>query len=239
MIIYIGDYISFLFKIRSIKGESEMFKFFREMKESIQEGVDEAKAEIAAENEERAHLIDDILSREMPSFENIVLALSCPFRKVLTVGDDLRLFTFGQMTKKEMDDFKKIMFRDFNVLDEESMKSALKEMDRMLCIDGVSNDVFRLAIQLYIITSSADAGFINLKDYEDECKQNMKEIVLNQDLHSWEDFAEKFMEGECINKAFGRKIIHSNIKKLLTEEDSPWVIFPWNKIAWEVKKLSV
>lgn len=213
-----------------------MFKFFKEIKEAIKEGLEEAKAEVIAENEAKEEIQNRVLSQEMPDIENISLALSCPFREMLTTGDNLRLFAFGQMDEKEKQSFRKLLYRDFEIQDEASMKQAIDKMDNMLNAEGISNTVFRAAINIYIITSSADLGFITFADYQEKCQKNIEEITMNEAIDSWEAFAEQFMEGECINNTLGRKLLQSSMKKLLNEKDSPWVIFPWHKIISKMEE---
>lgn len=98
-------------------------------------------------------------------------------------------------------------------------------MNILIYGENVANIVFRKAISINIITSSVELGFIAFEDYQEECEKYIEEIVANETITSWKDFADQFMEGECLNNALGRKFLQGSIKRLLNEKDSPWVVF--------------
>lgn len=53
------------------------------------------------------------------------------------------------MAEKEKQSFKKLLYRDFEIQDEDSMKNALHKMDTLLQVEGFSNNVFRAAMNIY------------------------------------------------------------------------------------------
>lgn len=208
-----------------------MFGFLKELKDAVKEGIEEAKEELALEKEAENIIANQIASLETPSIENIAIALSCPFRSALTSGSDLRLFNFNQMTDTEKEDFKKLLYRDFKIEDEDTMNVALQELDAIIEDNSMPRTIFLAAMHIYILTSSAEVGFISFEDYKELCIRYIKEITSNTTITSWKDFADQFMEGECINNVIGRQVLKSNIRLLLSEQNSPWVIFPWEKIS--------
>lgn len=214
-----------------------MFKFLKEIKEAFHEGIEEGRAELAAEKEEEEtkeaaeKALYEALSNAVPTIEQMALALSCPYREILTDGSNLRLFAFGKLDPKEEKSFKDSLYRDFGIEDEESVEKAFKDADESFAKSEISHEVFRPALFLYVITSSADVGYIDFSDYEELSLACIRQITNNQAIRSWEDYGRIFMEEECINNILGRKFLQRSIDRLQAEENSPWNIFPWDKMV--------
>ena len=207
-----------------------MFQFLKEIKEAVKEGLKEAEEEVAAENAAQEQEYLRLCEKEVPDLENMAIALSCPFREVLSEGSFLRLFQFGKMKETEKKSFQKLLYRDFEIHDQESLDLGLEKMNYLVESNPESNAVFQAAMHLYMITSAVDLGFISFADYEEECKRWIREIVKDENIASWEDFAKEFMDGECVNNALGKKLLRKSIEKLLREKESPWLVFPWESM---------
>ncbi len=210
-----------------------MFKFIKELIESFKEGIKESKAELKAEEQAEYQAVHELISKfkqqGKPTLENLSLALSCPFRSVLTSGEPIRLMEFGQLKEKEVESLRKLLKRDFEIKDATDVFNVLEELeDAHDEEDNLSRSVFLSGLNLYILTSSVEVGYIAFEEIEELCREEISFISSHVD--SWQQFGELFMEGECINNAAGRLFLKKNIQLLLKEETSPWYIFSWESI---------
>ena len=187
-----------------------MFKFFKEIIESFKEGVEEGRAELESERQSEYNATHGAVSKVkrqgLPTVENLALALSCPFRSVLTSGFPIRLMEFGRLADDEMRRLRKLLKRDFGIRDAADVSSVLEEL-----------------------ASAVDVGYLPFCKVEHLCREKINFISTN--VVSWQQFGLLFMEGECINNAIGRRFLKKSIRSLLVEESSPWCIFPWESIS--------
>lgn len=207
-----------------------MFKFLKELKDSFVEGYNEVKQEL--EDEEMQETQEDKIFIEVPSLENLAIAFSCPFRDVLISGELRRLFYFDTLNEKDKNEAQKLIKRDFDIVDEGSLKDSLNDWNELLPSD--EHIVFFSSICLYQITTSVDIGYVKFEDYQDVCKRFIKDILMRDNVLSWQSFADEFASGDTINNVLGKKIIKRSIKSLLQDEDSPW-----NQIKWEDIKVTL
>jgi hypothetical protein len=110
-----------------------VFKFFKELIDSVKEGVEEGKAELAAEAREReiANALQDSAQMEaaLPG-EVFLTALGGPYRW-LFVGEtkpDLSFFDIAEAKRKEV---AKLLERDFGAHDNQSLMSAALVMENL------------------------------------------------------------------------------------------------------------
>lgn len=204
-----------------------MFQFLKEIKQAIMEGLEEAKEEIRHEEAERKKEDDkrkeekEAIYSEPLSLEKLALALSCPMREILIPGDSARLFKFFALSDDDKKGAEKILKRDFDICDGESLAGSVLEFQEF------EKSVFINSILLYQITSGVDLGYASFDDYREECEQLIREIVENDSVNSWEDFSREFSDGDVINHAIGKKFISKASNKLLKVEDSPWTRYRW------------
>ena len=211
-----------------------MFKFIKEIIESFKEGVTEGKAELEAEKQAEYEAVHGLISKFKeqgnPTLENLFLALSCPFRSVLTLGEPIRLMEFGHLEEKEVESLKKLLKRDFGIKDAADVSNVLEELeDAHDEEDNLARSVFLSGLNLYILTSAVEVGYITFEEIEDFCNEEVSFISSHVD--SWQQFGELFMKGECINNAIGRLFLKKNIQLLLKKKTSPWCIFSWESIS--------
>lgn len=211
-----------------------MFKFIKELIESFKEGIEEGKAELKAEEQAEYEAVEGLISKFKeqgnPTLENLFLALSCPFRSVLTLGEPIRLMEFGHLEEKEVKSLRKLLKRDFGIKDAADVSNVLEELeDAHDEEDNLARSVFLSGLNLYILTSAVEVGYITFEEIEDFCNEEVSFISSHVD--SWQQFGELFMKGECINNAIGRLFLKKNIQLLLKKKTSPWCIFSWENIS--------
>ncbi|WP_455063374.1 hypothetical protein [Prevotella fusca] len=211
-----------------------MFKFIKELIESFKEGIEEGKAELKAEEQAEYEAVEGLISKFKeqgnPTLENLFLALSCPFRSVLTLGEPIRLMEFGHLEEKEVESLRKLLKRDFGIKDAADVSNVLEELeDAHDEEDNLARSVFLSGLNLYILTSAVEVGYITFEEIEDFCNEEVSFISSHVD--SWQQFGELFMKGECINNAIGRLFLKKNIQLLLKKKTSPWCIFSWESIS--------
>ncbi|AKU70643.1 DUF1266 domain-containing protein [Prevotella fusca JCM 17724] len=218
-----------------------MFKFIKELIESFKEGIEEGKAELKAEEQAEYEAVEGLISKFKeqgnPTLENLFLALSCPFRSVLTLGEPIRLMEFGHLEEKEVESLKKLLKRDFGIKDAADVSNVLEELeDAHDEEDNLARSIFLSGLNLYILTSAVEVGYITFEEIEDFCNEEVSFISSHVD--SWQQFGELFMKGECINNAIGRLFLKKNIQLLLKKKTSPWCIFSWESISNVLKTKS-
>ena len=211
-----------------------MFKFFKEIIESFKEGVEEGRAELESERQSEYNATHGAVSKVkrqgLPTVENLALALSCPFRSVLTSGFPIRLMEFGRLADDEMRRLRKLLKRDFGIRDAADVSSVLEELEEAHDEeDNLPRSIFLAGLNLYILTSAVDVGYLPFCKVEPLCREKINFISTN--VVSWQQFGLLFMEGECINNVIGRRFLKKSIRSLLVEESSPWCIFPWESIS--------
>lgn len=211
-----------------------MFKFIKELIESFKEGIEEGKAELKAEEQAEYEAVEGLISKFKeqgnPTLENLFLALSCPFRSVLTLGEPIRLMEFGHLEEKEVESLRKLLKRDFGIKDATDVSNVLEELEDAHAEEhNLARSVFLSGLNLYILTSAVEVGYITFEEIEDFCNEEVSFISSHVD--SWQQFGELFMKGECINNAIGRLFLKKNIQLLLKKKTSPWCIFSWESIS--------
>lgn len=134
-----------------------MFQFLKEIKQAICEGVAEAREELRQEEEERkkeeanrAAERERIYSEPL-SLEKLALAFSCPMREILIPGDSIRLFQFFALSEGDQKVAGKMLKRDFEIQDRESLARSVLEFQEL-----DEKSVFICSILLYQITAAVD-----------------------------------------------------------------------------------
>ncbi|WP_244148570.1 DUF1266 domain-containing protein [Prevotella fusca] len=236
-----NNFRRYLIRRKNTIKENVMFKFIKELIESFKEGIEEGKAELKAEEQAEYEAVEGLISKFKeqgnPTLENLFLALSCPFRSVLTLGEPIRLMEFGHLEEKEVESLKKLLKRDFGIKDAADVSNVLEELeDAHDEEDNLARSIFLSGLNLYILTSAVEVGYITFEEIEDFCNEEVSFISSHVD--SWQQFGELFMKGECINNAIGRLFLKKNIQLLLKKKTSPWCIFSWESISNVLKTKS-
>ncbi len=164
---------------------------------------------------------------------HMAIAFSCPFRSDFSEGSDLRLFEFGTIEGKNLEKFKKVIFRDFDVEDAESLNSTLSDWESSLEDENdLETTIFIHSVYLYIITSAVELGYVKLEDYAEQVKSALKVIALNDEVTSWNRFGELFVEGDYINdRDFQKRVFKDHCETLANSQNSPWGAFDWDKVV--------
>lgn len=217
-----------------------MFKFLKELvdaaKEGLEEGREEARAELAAEKAAAEKVRKDIGEIKTPTLENVAIALSCPLRSVLTSGSELRLFRFNQLSEEERESLKKLLKRDFGITQQGDIEEVIEEWRSVHVLEGgLAERIFLASLNLYLLTSAVDVQYVDFSSVEALCERYASEILYEEDVNSWEKFANLYMEGECINNFLGRRYLQKNIDSLLKDELSPWKLLRWEDMRGIIK----
>lgn len=216
-----------------------MFKFLKELKDSFKEGAEEAKIEAEAnEALEVSHLekLDTVLRQPTPTLENVVVALSCPLRETFVSGDVITLFILNEISEKEVNNLKKLLVRDFNIVDKDDVRLYVQttfiEWKKITIVDIATFNlkVYVACQMLYTITSSIEVGYITLDTYVDKLNEIKNWLFSQNQIQTWEDYGKAVVAGDDTNNKLGKKILTSSCNKLLKASDSPWSIYTWSNL---------
>lgn len=233
-----------------------MFKIIKtlwgSLTEGINEGIEETKREKLASDGLRERLIQ-------PTFtlEKHVIAFACPFREIMITSRDSgfspHLYGFGYLNDKEKLSLKGLLIRDFNITDGKTALVAIENLIRPWTDQGKEETqeqaktlepfrsaeymTFSCSTACYILSSAIDLNYLNQKE-EDGIMKFLVGTILELDLGSWKNFGSMFIAGEKIvgiNNPAGRRFFKMGLKRLLTNETSPWVTIPWNNLGLNEK----
>jgi len=220
-----------------------MFKLFKELIDSVKEGMAEGKAELAQEAAEREAKQQEgnapLEARLAASsrFENFAVALAAVYRE--TFASDLRdaeemkrsavhLLCIG-IPEKEIGSWKKLLDRDFSVTDEESAKATVATIVGELATQANDGDLaLWIGRAAHLATGAAAVGHV-------EPTKALEWLVPAVELaierfSGWDDYARNFLLGEREapgSNFVGRKLLASVTEKLLASERSPWKTVTW------------
>lgn len=184
------------------------------------------------------HLLDHTsFIPSLPTFENTVLALSCPYRSFILSGEKNSLFQFGYVKEKEQQMLKKILKRYFSIVDEVTLRHYINSVKLIISQLEAKNIFFQdlrvyMSSQvLFVISSSIDVGYVSFVNYISVCEEYVGSILSLPYVSNWSEFALAFMNGNLLNTSkFVRRRLERNITNLLKSNLSPWSMFDWNCI---------
>ncbi|MEF9839339.1 MAG: DUF2185 domain-containing protein [Lachnospiraceae bacterium] len=204
------------------------------IREGLREGMDEGRLEVAQELDEEERL--NFLKSQVPLVERIALAIAAPFRvaQVESNLESISLYQVGQLDSKKKEALKETLERDFgfpDAYDKEPVSTQMMEL--LLALEDTSHwgEVLLRSIQLFILTASADLGYIQFYNYSDQAAAFIAKIQ-NANLHSWKEFADRFLKEEKeaeLNSFAGRSFLRYWISRLLNGQGSPWKL-PWETV---------
>ena len=213
-----------------------MFKFLREIRESIREGVAEGRAEA---EQERLGLAGDEPASDalkaadlstVPAAERFGVALAAPYREVFlgTLGRSSsdRSAAFLQtlaLPEPQVADFAKLLKRDFEATDGPSLRAA----DEVMAEAG-DEHVLILVRRAHLIAGGCGVGWLPY----DEALTRLEAVAdaARATCDGWASFGERFLAEErhaSGSNPLGRKFLAGVIKKLGEHEASPWRIVDW------------
>jgi Protein of unknown function (DUF1266) len=223
-----------------------MFKFFKELIDSVKEGVAEGKAEAKQEAEETSKAIIgqqalDLSLLNATSFtERFAVALAAPYRHVFSsemrhAKEESRKayrFLYINLLGKTSKEWRNLLERDFSVLDEQTAARVILDFQNNLESDSVDNDKAAVWIVrgCYLIVTGAALEFFPHRHAYDLIQPFAN--AASKRFSSWEDFGTSFLRGEKTEPGsnfLGRKVLSDAINDLINNELSPWVELDWAK----------
>lgn len=220
-----------------------MFKLFKELIDSVKEGMAEGKAELAqeaAEREARQQEGNAALEARLTAssrFENFAVALAAVYRE--TFAPDLRdaeemkrsavhLLCVG-IPEKEIEPWKKLLDRDFSVTDGEEAEATVATIVGELATQGNDADLaLWIGRASHLATGAAAVGHVG-SEKALEWLVPVVALAVGR-FNGWDDYARNFLAGEREapgSNFVGRKLLASVTEKLLENERSPWKTVAW------------
>jgi len=220
-----------------------MFKFFKELVDSVKEGMAEGKAELAQEAADREAAQQEnnaaLAARLAASsrFENVAVALAAVYRQ--TFGPDLKeaheaqrsavhLLCIG-IAPNEVEAWKKLLARDFSVTNGEEAQAAVAEIVDDLASQASDDDLaLWTGRAAHLATGAAAVGYASAEEALDWLEPAV-ELAIGR-FTGWDHYAQSFLAGERNapgSNIVGRKLLASVAEKLLADELSPWKTVAW------------
>lgn len=173
---------------------------------------------------------------ENQTLEKMALAFACPFRAVQINSEydtqSPHLFKLGQLKSEDRKSLQECLDRDFGLsINADNVKKNIFDTLEHLANYGW-DPVFRISIQLHILTACADLEIVEFDQYTDLVLGLIQEIV-RCNIWSWEEYAEAFIKGEKkahLNNFIGRCLLKYCTGRLLEGKGSPWVVHSWEDI---------
>jgi Protein of unknown function (DUF1266) len=223
-----------------------MFKFFKELLDSVKEGVAEGKAEAKqeAEDQSKAKLeqqaFDMSLLNATSSTERFAVALAAPYRQVFSsemrqAKEESRKayrFLYINLLGETSKEWRNLLERDFSVTDEQTAARVILDFQNNIESDPTNND--KVAVWIvrgcYLIVTSAALEYFPHSHAYDLIQPFAN--AASKRFSSWEDFGTSFLRGEKTEPGsnfLGRKVLSDAVTDLLNNELSPWKELEWVK----------
>ena len=227
-----------------------MFKFLKEMIDSVREGAAEAKAELAQEaaEKEAADKATNEAARvklgETSAYEKFLVSLGAPYKQTYTreltaaARDEVPvvyLYCIGLPPSEKVPEFKSMLERDFGVTDLASLQVAYMallstEIDPDVPVDSKAELALSIARASYLVCTGAAVGYLAPAHALSMTEPLVKQAMARFD--SWADFGEHFVAGEKTapgNNVLGSGFLKRSVDALLSHE-----LGPWKHLAWPV-----
>ncbi|MET3497028.1 DUF1266 domain-containing protein [Variovorax boronicumulans] len=219
-----------------------MFKFFKELVDSVKEGMAEGRAELAQEEADRQAAQQknnaELEARLAASsrFENFAVALAAVYRQ--TFAPDLNEAREAQRSAvhllcigippNEVEPWKKLLARDFSVTTGEEAAAAVAAIIE----DFPSHSDDELALWIgrasHLATGAAAVGYARDEEVLAWLEPAVELAV--ERFSGWDNYSQSFLAGERNapgSNIVGRKLLASVAEKLLADELSPWKTVAW------------
>lgn len=220
-----------------------MFKFFKELVDTVKEGMAEGRAELAQETADRQAAQQEnnaaLAARLAASsrFENFAVALAAVYRQ--TFAPDLKEAREAQRSAvhlmcvgippDEVEAWKKLLARDFSVSNGDEAESAVTEIVDGLAAQASDDDLaLWIGRAAHLATGAAAVGYTSAEEALDWLEPAM-ELAIER-FSGWDHYAQSFLAGERNapgSNVVGRKLLASVAEKLLSDELSPWKTVAW------------
>ncbi|QSI29175.1 DUF1266 domain-containing protein [Variovorax sp. RKNM96] len=220
-----------------------MFKFFKELVDSVKEGMAEGRAELAQETADREAAQQEnnaaLAARLAASsrFENFAVALAAVYRQ--TFAPDLKEAHEAQrsavhllcidIAPNEVEAWKKLLTRDFSVTNGEEAQTVVAEIVDDLASQASEDDLaLWTGRAAHLATGAAAVGYASAEEALDWLEP-AAELAIER-FTGWDNYAQSFLAGERNapgSNIVGRKLLASVAEKLLADELSPWKTVAW------------
>lgn len=219
-----------------------MFKFFKELVDTVKEGMAEGRAELAQEAAERQaarQAGNDALEARLAAssrYENFVVALAAVYRE--TFAPDLQeareagrqavhLMCVG-IPAKEVEAWKKLLARDFSVSNREEAETVVAGIVGELSSHADDDLALWIGRASHLATGAAAVGHASAEEALAWVAPAAGLAV--ERFGSWESYSQHFLAGERNapgSNFVGRKLLASVSEKLLADDLSPWKTVAW------------
>ncbi|KAF1068194.1 DUF1266 domain-containing protein [Variovorax sp.] len=222
-----------------------MFKFFKEMLDTVKEGMAEGRAELAqeaAEREAKAQQDGATLEARLAAssrYENMAVALAAIYRE--TFAPELKAAKEANRSAvhllcvpipdEEVAPWKKLLARDFDTGDEAQAREAIADTHdaaEAMARSADSELAVWIARFAHLATGSAAVGYLEAREALDALEPAVALAIERFD--GWESYGRGFLEGErdaAGSNFMGRKVLASVTERLLEDERSPWKTLDW------------
>ena len=225
-----------------------MFKFFKEMIDSVREGAAEAKAELAQEAAEKeaadraANAAAQARMAAIPAYEQFLVALGAPYkqtytRELTTAVRDERpaefLFSLPLPPDEKVAEFQSMLNRDFGVTDLATLQTTyaamlMVEIDPDVPVEDKAALALSIARASYLVCMGAAVGHVPALHALSMTVPLVETAMARFD--GWEDYGRQFVTGEKDapgSNALGSGFLKRSVDSLLKEARSPWRVVAW------------
>lgn len=222
-----------------------MFGFLKELVATAKEGLDEAKQEFAEEQTaaaERARAEQQAYAASLAAQvaaasaeERFAVALGAVYRETFlqelkAAGEQQRPASYlhvAALPPDEVDSIDKLLRRDFDARDSESVVDAAGALEQQLGRDE-EIDALLVARGCWLVTAATGADLLD----PDRMLELTQPFVLHagRTYTSWAGFGQHFLAGERHapgSNPIGRRALAKTVESLLSTPGSPWHDGPW------------
>lgn len=222
-----------------------MFGFLKELVASAKEGLDEARQEFAEEQAaaaERTRVEQEAYAASLAAQvaaasaeEKFAVALGAVYRETFlqelkAAGEQQRPASYlhvPALPPDEVDSIEKLLRRDFDARDSDSVVDAAGTLEQQLGGDE-EIDALLIARGCWLVTAATGAYLLD-PDRMLELAQPFVHQAAGT-CTSWSEFGQRFLAGEHYapgSNPIGRRALAKTVDNLLSAAGSPWHDQPW------------
>lgn len=222
-----------------------MFGFLKELVAAAKEGIDEAKQDFTDEQAmvaERARGEQEAVAASLTAQvaaasaeERFAVALGAVYRETFlqelaAAGEEQRppgYLHVAALPPDEVDGMVKLLRRDFDARDPESVVDAASTLERQLGVDE-EIDALLVARGCWLVTAATGADLLD-PDQMLELTQPFASRAART-YSSWPDYGQRFLTGERHapgSNPLGRRALARTVDALVSTPGSPWHDRPW------------
>lgn len=222
-----------------------VFGFLKELVASAREGIDEAKQEFAeqqASADDRNRVEQEAYAASLATQvaaasaeERFAVALGAVYRETFlqelrAAGEQQRppgYLLVPALPPDEVDSIDKLLRRDFDARDADSVVDAAAALEQQL---GPDDEIAALLVTraCWLITAGTGVGLLDPDRMLELAQPFVRRAV--RTYTSWSDFGQRFLAGERHapgSNPIGRRALARTVDNLLSTPGSPWYDQPW------------